>query len=103
MSKIKNYCIGEFAIIRTHSAGVWYGQVQEKTATEVLLSDARRLRQWKNLGTEISLSGISRLGVHPKSLIEHPINEVLLQWIEILPCTVESKQTIDAQPAATAS
>ncbi len=103
MKQIKNYSVGKQVIIRTYSAGVWYGTVVEKTDTEVLIADARRVRTYKNLGTEISLSGICRLGIHPGSQVEHPISEVLLQWIEILPCTPESIVTFSAQPAAKAS
>jgi len=98
--RIKNYCVGKEVIIRTYSAGVWYGEVIEKTDTEILLGEARRLRSWKNLGREISLSGIATLGIHPTSEVENPVKEVLLQWIEILPCSEDSIITFKAQYGA---
>lgn len=88
-------------IIRTYSAGVFFGIIEQYDDKVVLLKNARRMREWKNLGKEISLTGISILGVHPDSKIERPVNEILLQWIEILPCTDESIATFAAQPAAT--
>jgi len=99
MSKIKNYSVGKNVIIRTYSAGVFYGELIEKTKTEVLLKDARRMRVWKNLGKEVSLTGIALLGLHPDSQIERPLSEILLQWIEIIPCSEESITTFNAQPA----
>ena len=90
-----------YVIIRTYSAGVFFGIVDQYDDKVILLKNARRMRRWKNLGREISLTGISILGVHPESQIERPVNEILLQWIEILPCTEESIATFAAQPAAT--
>lgn len=88
-------------IVRTYSAGVFFGTIKQYDDKIVLLENARRMREWKNLGKEISLTGISILGIHPESKIERPVNEILLQWIEILPCTEESIATFTAQPAAT--
>ena len=90
-----------YVIIRTYSAGVFFGIVDQYDDKVILLKNARRMRRWKNLGREISLTGISILGIHPESQIERPVNEILLQWIEILPCTEESIATFAAQPAAT--
>ena len=102
-NRIKNYATGKIVIIRTYSAGVFYGKLVQKNKTEVLLSDARRIRSYKNIGTEISLTGISQFGIHPDSQIETPMSEILVQWIEIIPCSEESIKTFEAQPAAEAS
>lgn len=101
MINLYNIYNQKYVIIRTYSAGVFYGIVEQYDDKTVLLKNARRMREWKNLGKEISLTGISILGVHPESVIERPVNEILLQWIEILPCTEESIATFTAQPAAT--
>mgnify|MGYP006086860849 CR=1 FL=1 len=100
MNNIENYSIKQQVIIRTYSAGVFYGEVQEKSSEEVILVNARRMREWKNISDGISLSSISKHGIHPNSVIEEPINSILLQWVEIIPCTREAITTFDFQPNA---
>lgn len=41
-----NCHIGEYVIIRTYSAGVWFGKLEQKSGNEVILTDARRMYQW---------------------------------------------------------
>ena len=100
---IKDYAKDKYAIIRTYSAGVWMGKVEEKSKTEVILSDARRMYHWKCLDDGITLSHIALNGIHKDSKIQAALPSVLLQWIEIIPISDNAKLTFDAQPYAKAN
>ena len=98
MYSIKTFGIDNYVIIRTYSAGVWFGKVEDKADTEVILSDARRMYVWKCLDDGITLSHIALHGIHKDSKIQAAIPAVCLQWIEILPVTEDAKLTFDSQP-----
>lgn len=76
--------IGEYVIIRTCYAGVWFGKLENKSGKEVYLTDARRIYQWW-CAKSISLSGVAKYGINPeKSKICPPLERVWLEAIEIL-------------------
>jgi hypothetical protein len=102
MIQIKTFGLGEYVIIRTYSAGVWFGKVEDKSKTEVILSDARRMYTWKCLDDGITLSHIALHGIHKDSKIQAALPAILLQWIEIIPVSANAKLTFDAQPYAKA-
>lgn len=99
---IKEFGVNKYCIIRTYSAGVFMGKVEAKSETEVILSDARRMYQWKCLDDGITLSHIALHGIHKSSKIQAPVPAICLQWIEILPVTEDAKLTFDSQPYAKA-
>jgi hypothetical protein len=74
---------GTFVLIRTYSAGVHFGTLEEINGQEVRLSSARRLWSWKGA---LSLSEIAMKGVDLKeSKISVPVDEIILpQAIEII-------------------
>lgn len=82
-----NTMLGEKVIIRTYSAGVWFGVLREKSGNEVILSKARRMwKWWAERG--ISLSAVALYGIkQDKSKIVEPVDSVWLEAIEIIPCT----------------
>lgn len=41
-----NGMIGKKVIVRTYSAGCWFGELTEKSGGEVILSSARRMWRW---------------------------------------------------------
>lgn len=102
MKNIKTFGIEYYCIIRTYSAGVWFGKVEDKSDTEVILSDARRMYKWKCLDDGITLSHVALHGIHKDSKIQAAVPAVCLQWIEIIPVSKEAKLTFDAQPYAKA-
>ena len=97
-NSLNNDIIGRKCIIRTFSAGVWYGTVLEKTSTECVIGEARRMYYWKNKDKGITLSNISISGIHSDSKIQPPVEKVWLQQIELIPCTEECIETFDKQP-----
>lgn len=79
-----NEQVGEYVIIRTYSAGVWFGKLEKKSGNEVYLSEARRMYQWW-CAKSISLSGVAKYGINKeKSKICPPLPLVWLEAIEIL-------------------
>ena len=81
-----NSMIGKKVIIRTYSAGVWYGTLSEKCGNEVIITDARRMWRWW-AAESISLSAVAAYGIkHDKSKIAVPVSSVWLEAIELIPC-----------------
>lgn len=92
--KIGRQFIGEEVIIRTYSAGVWFGRLTEKEGNEVILAEARRMWQWK-CKESISLSGIAQYGIdQSESKIAPAVGEIWLEAIEIILLTAEAKESI---------
>ncbi len=81
-----NDMVGEKCIIRTYSAGVWFGKVDKKSGKEVIISNARRINYFKTV-KGISLSSVANNGVHADSRIAEPVNKQWLEAIELIPCT----------------
>jgi hypothetical protein len=96
-NNIANHLIGKYVIIRTYSAGVWFGILDKKENNEVILKDARRMYQWW-CQKSISLSAVALYGINQsKSRICSPVNQVWLQAIEILPTNdVATKSLLEA-------
>ena len=97
-----NSMVGEKVIIRTYSAGVWFGTLKEKSGNEVILSDARRMWRW-HAAKSISLSGVALYGlIHEKSKIIEPVSRQWLEAIEITPCTPVAIQSLQDAPHVSA-
>ena len=93
-----NKQIGQKVIIRTYSAGVWFGVLAEKEKEEVLLKDARRLWRWQT-NKSISLSGVALYGVkQAESKICAPVSQVWLQAIEIITPSDIAIKSIESCP-----
>ena len=82
-----NGMIGQKVIIRTYSAGVWFGLLEQKQGEEVILKDARRMyRYW--CAKSISLSAVANYGIiEEKSKICKAVKNIWIKAIEIIPCT----------------
>ena len=93
-SGLDGFAIGQEVIIRTYSAGVWFGRLKEKASDEVILTQARRMwRWWAN--ESISLSGVALHGINQeKSRIAGAIDSVWLQAIEIIPISGKPAESI---------
>ena len=81
-------------IVRTYSAGVFYGYLESRNGQEVILRNARRM--WKWFGA--SLSECAQSGTPDPSKCQFPeaVDRVeLLQAIEILDLTEKAKKTLD--------
>ena len=93
-SGLNSFAIGQEVIIRTYSAGVWFGRLKEKSGNEVILKDARRMWRWW-AKESISLSGVALHGINQeKSRIAGAIDSVWLQAIEIIPISGKAAESI---------
>ena len=97
-----NSMIGEKVIIRTYSAGVFFGTLSEKAGCEVILTDARRLYYWV-AKKSISLSAVANYGLKGSSKVTAPIDKHWLNAIEIIPCTTVAIKSIEGQEHVEAS
>lgn len=97
-----NSMVGQRVIVRTYSAGVWFGVLNEKQGGEVILTQARRMWCW-HTKKGISLSSVALHGVnHSKSKIVEGVPSVWLEAIEIIPCSPEAIESIQNAPSAEA-
>lgn len=98
-----NNMIGEKCIIRTYSAGVWFGEIEQKSGKEVIVKNARRLWYW-HTKKGISLSAISQGDIDlNKCNIPAAIDSVWLEAIELIPCTKDAIKTLEGAKAHEAS
>ena len=89
-----NSFIGQEVLIRTYSAGVWFGRLKEKSGKEVILTEARRMWRWW-AKESISLSGVALHGIkHENSRIAGAVESVWLEAIEIIPVSGEAAESI---------
>jgi hypothetical protein len=87
--------LGKNVIIRTYSAGVWFGLLDQKAKNEVILKNARRLWYWKTK-KGISLSSVALYGIDDsESKIAPAVDSVWLEAIEIIPTTKDSSLSIE--------
>lgn len=85
---------GKFVIVRTFSAGVWAGNLENRDGKEVTLVNAIRIWKWSGANTlsEIAMSGVGRPN---ECKFSKPVDEVLLlQAIEILSATKAAENSI---------
>lgn len=82
-------------MVRTYSAGVFYGELAERNGQEVKLLNARRVWYWEGAA---SLSQLAQSGTaKPENCkFPEPVSEVLLlQVIEIIPITEKALETLN--------
>ena len=93
-----NHMLGQHVIVRTYSAGNWFGVLSEKSGAEVILTEARRMHRWW-AAESISLSAVAIYGIKAdKSKIVEPVGSVWLEAIEIIPCTDVATKSISGAP-----
>lgn len=95
--------VGTYSIIRTYSAGVWFGKVLKKSGNEIILSEARRLYYWQTANKGISLSEVSIHGLTDNSKVCEAVEKIWLQPIEIIPCTAVAIKNIQEKKNYVAS
>ena len=93
-SRLDKFASGQEVLIRTYSAGVWFGRLKEKSGNEVILTEARRMWRWW-AKESISLSGVALYGIkQEKSRIAGAVESVWLQAIEIVPISGKAAESI---------
>jgi hypothetical protein len=85
-----------YIICRTYSAGVFAGYLAARSGQEVTLKRARRIWYWSGAASlsQLSIEGTSQ---PDKCLFPEAVDTVvLLQAIELIPCTEKSRKSIEA-------
>lgn len=85
-------------IIRCDRSGVFYGEIAKREGQEVTIRNARQLWYWEGAN---SLMQLANEGVKKQSRCKFTVTVaelVVLDAIEILPCTAEAIANIEAVP-----
>ena len=88
--------IGKKVIVRCNRAGVFFGELAQRDGQEVELKNACRLWYWDGAA---SISQIAAEGVNKPNECKFtmPVESIiLLEAIEIIPCTVKAIDNIEA-------
>jgi hypothetical protein len=80
-------------IVRTFSAGVFFGFLAARRGQEVDLTSARRVWSWKGANT---LSEMALRGIATGSKVADPVTVTLLQAIEVIDCAPEAVACFEA-------
>lgn len=90
-----NEMIGKKVIVRGDRSGVFFGTLESKNGTEVVLTKCRRLWYWDGAASisQLAVDG----AVKPDSCkFTVTVNEIcILDAIEIIPCTKEAVKSIE--------
>jgi hypothetical protein len=89
----------EYVVVRADRAGVFSGYLLEKQDTEVTLVDVRHLWSWAGA---VNCSQLAREGTSDPSGCKFtaPNKKIIVKnWIEILPCTLKAKQSLEGVKA----
>lgn len=84
----------KYCIIRCDRAGVFAGIVREHNGREVTLTDARRLWYWSGAASLSQLAVEGTKNPHNCKFTMVMPEIVLLEAIEIIPCTPEAEASI---------
>jgi len=84
----------DFKIIRTYSAGVFFGEVTRRDGKEVELKNARRLWYWDGAASlsQMAIDGVSK----PENCkFAKAISVILTEAIEIISTTEKAQKSIN--------
>lgn len=88
----------QFYIIRGDRSGVFFGEIAERNGREVTIRNARRLWYWDGAASlsQLAVEGTSKPRQCKFTVTVSSIT--ILDAIEILPCTVKAKESIEGVP-----
>ena len=83
-------------IVRGDRSGVFFGNLKERNGQEVTLTDCRRLWYWSGAASisQIAAEGVKNPGECRFTMSVSEI--IILDAIEIIPCTEEAIQNINS-------
>lgn len=87
-----------YVLVRTYSAGVFVGELENRNGREVTLLNARRIWYWEGAA---SLSELAMKGTSKPNKCKFPCEVsrvLLLEVIEILDVTDEARKSIQSVP-----
>lgn len=94
--------IGKKVVIRSNDSGVHFGTLLERSGTEVVLKDSRRIWYWDGAA---SISELSQLGTSKPKCCKFPAAVPMIRIMgvcEIIPCGDVAVKSIEEVPVWTA-
>lgn len=88
--------IGKYCIVRGRDSGVFAGTVREINGQKVLMENVRRIWYWDGAA---SISQLAKDGTSEPNNCKFTVRVdsiLLLDAIEIIPCTEKAKESIEA-------
>lgn len=86
--------VGEYVILRCHSAGVHAGELVSQNGDVAVLKNARRLWSWKT-NSGVALNGVSVSGLAAGCKVDVEIATASYTGvIETIPCTKDAQESI---------
>ena len=84
----------QFCIIRGDHSGVFFGEIDARNGREVTIRNARRLWYWDGAASisQLAVEGTSK--PHNCKFTVTAPSITILDAVEILPCTVKAKESI---------
>ena len=82
-------------IVRAKDAGVFYGEIKERTGDEVTMTNARCLWYWDGAASLMQLAMEGVTAPHSCKFTVTADEVTILGVCEILPCTDKAVQSID--------
>ena len=99
---INESLIGKKCVVRTYSAGCWFGTVEQKEGHEIILANARRMHSWW-AAESYSLSAVALYGLkHDRSGVIAAVPAIWLEAIELIPATDVAIKSIEGAQNAKA-
>lgn len=89
---LEGFGVGEKCIIRTYSAGVFFGELASRSGQEALLKNSRRIWNWSGAFT---LSAVSQKGVGSAKMSQVEPEKMVAEVIEVIPCTEEAISNLE--------
>lgn len=85
-------------IVRSHSAGVFYGYAEKREGMEITLSECKRIYAWYGAATlsQLAVEGVKRPS-ECKFTMAVP-EELITQAIEIIPLTQQALDSLESVP-----
>jgi len=81
---LSDFGVGQQCLIRTYSAGVFFGTPLERDGAEMIIKDARRLWSWEGAFT---LSAVAQHGINSGKLSIAEPEKLVFGVIEVIPCS----------------
>ena len=80
----------EYWVVRARGAGVFFGQIKERSGVEVTMTDARRLYYWSGATdcSQLAAEGVKNPGECKFTMVVDEV--VLLDAVEMQRCTAEA-------------
>jgi hypothetical protein len=83
-SDLSSRNVGKYCVFRTYSAGVFCGYLKERSGTEAIVDNCRRIWEWSGAFT---LSTVATNGIGGGKMSCETNAHLLTQVIEVIPCS----------------